>query len=136
VYFMNYEQLLDNAYENVKPTEQCERFEILNVTGHHEGTKTVISNFVKVSLCIRRNPEHLAKFLSKELASSAYICGDRLILSRKMTSADVNRRIQKYVNLFVLCPKCKKPDTELGVEGTKNVLHCLACGNKQEVHKI
>jgi translation initiation factor 2 subunit 2 len=76
------------------------------------------------------------KFLSGELASSAEISGDRLIFSRKVSSKEVNRKIEKYVNRFVLCPSCRKPDTELNNEGNKAFLKCLACGKKAEVHKI
>lgn len=133
---MDYEGLLDEAYECVKPCEECGRFEILKVTGRHEGIRTVITNFGQVVSCIRRKPEHLAKFLGKELASSTEISGDRLILSRKLSSKDINDKVEKYVNLFVLCSKCKKPDTELVEENNKLFVKCLACGEKKEVHKI
>jgi len=133
---MSYEALLDEAYENVEVNEECGRFEVLKVKGHHEGTKTVISNFGQVVQCIRRTPEHFLKFLSKELASQCEVKGDQLILSRKLTSKDINDKVEKYVKRFVLCQKCKKPDTELSEEGAKLFLRCLACGEKYEVHKI
>jgi translation initiation factor 2 subunit 2 len=136
VFMDNYEKMLDEAYENVEVTEECERFEILQVEGHHEGTRTVISNFSRVCQCIRRDPQHLMKFLSKELASQGEIKGDRLVLSRKLSSKDVNEKIKKYVDRFVLCPKCGKPDSELSEEGGKLYLRCLACGEKHEVHRI
>lgn len=133
---MDYETLLNEAYENVEATEEVERFEILKVKGHHEGTRTILSNFAQVVANIRRSPEHLLKFLSKELASQCEVKGDRLILSRRLASKDINDKIEKYVNKFVLCPKCAKPDTELSEEGNKAFLKCLACGEKYEVHKI
>ena len=134
-FLMNYEELLKEAYENVEATCECERFEVLKVQGHHEGTRTIVSNFCQVVACLRRSPEHIMKFLSKELASSVDMKGERLILSRKLASKDINEKIERYVKRFVLCPKCGKPDTELEV-GAKTFLRCLACGNKQEVHKI
>ena len=133
---MEYEQLLEEAYENVEATEEAGRFEVLKVKGHHEGIRTVVSNFGQIVANVRRTPEHLLKFLSKELASQGEIKGDRLILSRKLASKDINAKIEKYVNKFVLCPKCAKPDTELSEEGGKTFLRCLACGEKYEVHKI
>ena len=132
----NYEALLDEAYENVEATEEAGRFEVLEVKGHHEGTRTIISNFTQIIGNIRRSPEHFLKFLTKELASQAEVNGDRLILSRKLSSKDINEKIKKYVNLFVLCSKCAKPDTELSEEGGKTFLRCLACGEKYEVHRI
>ena len=133
---MNYEELLDEAYENVEPCEECERFEIKKVEGHHQGSKTVISNFTQVVACLRREKEHLAKFLFKSLATSGVIDGDRLILDRKMSSKDINERIEKYVKQFVLCSSCKKPDTELVEEEGKIFIRCLACGAKKAVHKV
>ncbi len=132
---MSYEALLDEAYENVVVSEECERFEVLGVKGHHEGVRTVISNFGQIVTCLRRSPEHVMKFLSGELASSVEMKGERLVLSRRLASKEINEKIERYVKRFVLCPKCGKPDTELEV-GTKTFLRCLACGIKQEVHKI
>ena len=133
---MSYEDLLNEAYESVEPVKECERFEVLKVKGHHEGTRTIITNFGQVVTCLRRNADHVMKFLNKELASSGELKGERLILSRKLASKDINAKIEKYVNLFVLCPKCKKPDTELDEDKGKAFLRCLACGEKYEVHKI
>lgn len=133
---MDYEALLNEAYKKVKATNEYKRFEILKVKGHHEGIRTVISNFIQIAVCIRRTPEHLLKFLTKELASSGEIKGDRLILSRRLSSRDINEKIEKYVNQFVLCSKCKKPDTELIEDKGKMFLRCLACGEKYEVGKI
>ncbi|MBT3642931.1 translation initiation factor IF-2 subunit beta [archaeon] len=133
---MDYETLLDEAYQTVKPVDVCERFEIIKVSGHHEGIRTIISNFSQVAACMRRPAAHIMKFLSKELASSAEISRDRLLLSRKLASKDINAKIEKYANSFVLCKACKKPDTELMDEANKTFLKCLACGNKQEIHKI
>jgi translation initiation factor 2 subunit 2 len=133
---MNYEQLLTKAYENVEVTEESERFEILKVKGHHEGIRTIVTNFSQIATCARRDSSHLIKYLSKELASQCEISGDRLILSRKLSSKDINDKIEKYFQKYVICTKCKKPDTELDYEGPRLFVRCLACGEKHEVHKI
>ncbi len=135
---MGYEDLLDTAYDKVEVNEEaCDgRFEILKVTGHHEGVRTVISNFAKVAECLRRRPEHLLKFLGKELGIQSEVKGDRAIFSRKVSSKDVNAKVEKYAKLYVICAKCGKPDTELDEEGGKAFVRCLACGDKREVHKI
>jgi translation initiation factor 2 beta subunit (eIF-2beta)/eIF-5 len=61
----DYEKLLGEAFEKVKPTEFCDRFEVKKVEGRHEGTKTSITNFSQVAVCLRREVEHIAKFLFK-----------------------------------------------------------------------
>ena len=133
---MEYEEMLNEAYENVNFTQTCERFEIKKVEGHHEGMKTIITNFVPVTNCLRRNPEHVAKFLFKELAAPGEISGDRLILTRKVSSQQINEKVEKYTTRFVICSGCGKPDTELVEESGKTFLKCLACGTKKEIHNI
>jgi len=134
---MNYEELLNQAYEKIKPIEhKGERFEIPKVEGHIEGKKTIITNFFQIADYIRRNPEHFQKFLLKELATSGQKEGDRLVLNNKVPSAKINQKIEEYAKEFVLCKECNKPDTEIVKEDRLIFLHCLACGAKHSIHKI
>lgn len=141
---MEYSKLLESAYNNVELSDNldsgkangCSRFEIRKVEGHHLGSRTVVSNFMQIVSCLRRDKEHLMKFLCKEMASQCELSGDRLILSRKVSSKDLNNKIERYVKMFVLCPTCGKPDTELVEENGKIVMRCLACGKTKEVHNI
>ena len=127
----SYEKLLEQAYKKVKPiTSSGERFEIPKVEGMLEGNKTIITNFMQICSHLRRKPEHLIKFLGKELAAYAFKDGDRLILNRKILSARINEKITEYVKEFVLCRECKKPDTELVKQDEFLFIHCLACGAK------
>ena len=130
---MEYEELLEIAHKNIKPSKECERFEIRKVEGHVEGSKTIISNFAQVTLCLRRKPEHLAKFLFKELATSGELCGDRLIFPRRVLSKEINEKIEKYVSSYVICPNCKKPDTELIEDAGQKYIKCLACGIRRPI---
>lgn len=130
----NYENLLEEAYGKVKVIEdKGERFEIPKVEGHFEGKKTIITNFMNIASYLRRNQEHLQKFLLKELATSGQKEGDRLVLNNKVPSAKINPKIEEYVREFVLCRECNKPDTEIIKEEKINFLHCLACGAKHPI---
>lgn len=130
----NYEELLSEAYKKIKPVEsKIERFEIPKATGMIEGNKTIITNFKQICDYLRRKPEHLIKFLQRELAAPGTIEQDRLILVKKVPSSRINEKIKEYVEEFVLCRECKKPDTELIKQGEFLFLHCLACGAKHSV---
>ncbi len=130
----DYEKLLYKAYDEVNVIEdKGARFEIPKIEGFFEGKKTVLTNFFAVAAHIRRDPETLQRFLSKELATSIVKDGERLILNNKISSKKIIPKIEQYVNEFVLCKECKKPDTELMKEGKTTVLHCLACGAKHPV---
>ncbi len=131
-----YEKLLEEAYGRIKKVGgNLKRFEIPKVEGHFEGKKTIITNFSQIASIFRRNPEHLQKFLLKEIAASGQREGDRLVLNIKVSSAKINQKIEEYAQEFVICKECKKPDTELIREPHNRVtfIHCLACGAKHSV---
>jgi putative translation initiation factor aIF-2 beta subunit len=128
-----YERLLDSAFKQVKTgSEECERFEIKKPEVRFEGNKTIIANFAQIVTCLRRNEAHFVKFLFKELAAPGEVAGDRLILTRKVPINKVAEKIALYANKYVICPKCKKPDTEI-IEDSGRYLKCLACGNKLKI---
>jgi translation initiation factor 2 subunit 2 len=130
----DYEKLLEKAYGKIKQTNTSpDRFEIPKIEGHFEGRKTILTNFYQISSHLRRKPEHFQKFMLKELAASGQKEGDRLVLNIKVPSSKINKKIEEYVNEFVLCRECKKPDTELIRKDRINFVHCLACGAKHSV---
>ena len=131
---MEYEKLLDEAYKKVKQVAGTgARFEIPKVDGHFEGKKTILTNFFQIVSELRREPEHVQKFLLKELASSGHKEGDRLVLNKKVSREKINSKIEQYAKEFVICKECGKPDTELKKEDRLNFVHCLACGAKHSV---
>jgi|SRR3989344_916596 len=129
-----YEKLLDEAYKEIKPiTGKSERFEIPKIEGHLEGNKTILINIPQIASYLRRDINHLLKFLLKELASSGKMHGSQLILQTKIQSSKINEKIKQYTDEFVICRECKKPDTELIKDKEFLFLHCLACGAKHSV---
>ncbi len=133
----SYETLLEEAYKKVKVvTISKDRFTIPPVTGQIEGKATIITNFKAIAEYLRRPADQLAKFLQKQLASNGKIDGDRLIFNTKMNSQKVNEKIQVYADEFVICPTCKKPDTEIISEHGIKSKHCLACGARSPLKQF
>ncbi|MBU1051799.1 MAG: translation initiation factor IF-2 subunit beta [Nanoarchaeota archaeon] len=129
-----YEKLLEKAYNDVKVVEKgSERFEIPRVEGHVTGNSTFITNFGQIVSYLRRDANHLAKFLQKELAVYGKVIGNRLMLKTKLNSEKVNEKIERYAKEFVICSVCGKPDTEVVSEKGVKLKHCLACGAKSPV---
>jgi len=129
-----YDKLLDEAYSKIKKVNSSgERFEIPKISGHFQGKKTILTNFFQIAQHLRRPPEHLQKFLFKELAATGHIEGDKLILNTKISSTKINPKIEQYVKEFVVCKECGKPDTEISKQDRVSFLNCLACGAKHPV---
>jgi translation initiation factor 2 subunit 2 len=132
--FREYNRKLDYLFSNLKKSDSTgERFEIPRCEGRVEGNKTIISNFTQLASILRRQPEHFAKFLMRELAAPGQIENERLTLNRKLNSQRINEKIEQYTKEFVLCSQCGKPDTELIKEKDFLFLKCLACGAKTSV---
>jgi translation initiation factor 2 subunit 2 len=131
----DYEKLLERAKEKMpdKP-EQTARFVVPKVLGHLEGNKTVISNFLQIADTLRRSPDHFLKYILKELATPGEIVKQLVIFKSKVSASKINEKIQQYVDEFVLCKECGKPDTKLVKEGHIYFIRCLVCGAKQPVH--
>lgn len=110
-----------------------ERFNIPNVMGHIQGNRTIISNFFQIADTIGRNPEHLLKYILKELAAPGELTKNELIIGTKINASRINEKIQEYVNKFVICPECKRPDTKLVKEGDVIFIKCSACGARKPV---
>ncbi|MBM3230287.1 translation initiation factor IF-2 subunit beta [Candidatus Pacearchaeota archaeon] len=133
----SYETLLDKAYQKVKVvTLSKDRFDIPKVTGQIEGKATIITNFKVIVDYLRRPADQVAKFLQKQLASNGKIDGDRLIFNTKMNSQKVNEKIAMYADEFVICPTCKKPDTEIESDKGIKSKHCLACGARSPLKQF
>ncbi|NMB66970.1 translation initiation factor IF-2 subunit beta [Candidatus Woesearchaeota archaeon] len=130
----NYEEMLNLAYSKIKePESNGDRFEIPKIEGHFEGKKTILTNLLSIASHLRRDPEHIQKFLLRELAVSGQMEGDRLILNNNVPSSKINQKIEQYTKEFVLCKECQKPDTELIKEGRLSFIKCLACGAKHPI---
>ena len=113
---------------------QKDRFEIPKVTGHIQGNRTIISNFLQIANTLRRDNEHFLKYILKELASPGELKkSGSLILGTKIAASRINEKIRQYANEFVLCFECGKPDTKIEKEGDLTYMKCTACGAKNIV---
>lgn len=131
---LEYDELLKRVKKDLpKNITSGERFEIPKAKGHIEGNKTVISNFNQIVDDLQRDPQHILKFLQRELATPAEIDGPRLILKRKILSQLINKKIEQYARSFVICKECSKPDTKIIKEGEFSFIKCTACGAKQPI---
>ncbi len=134
--FKEYEKLLDKAMDELPEYVTSEdRFKVEKIRGHLEGNKTVLTNFIKIAKSIDRNPDHMLKYILKELATPGKIRGSNVLLGTKVPASKINKKIEQYIGEYVLChnPECRKPDTELIVKRGITYIKCKACGNEYPV---
>jgi len=130
----DYAKLLEKAYSNLPKTVGTgERFEIPKVVGIRMGRRTIVQNYGDISSAMNRDPHHLLKFLSRELATAASLDGSRAIFQGKFDVGTVTRLLNIYAQRFVICPICNRPDTKMEKEGRYLFLRCEACGARSSV---
>jgi translation initiation factor 2 subunit 2 len=98
--------------------------------------RTVIYNFKEVADALDRDPQHLLKFLTGEMATAATAQGSRVIFQGKFSEDTFQRLIQRYLENFVVCPVCKRPDTKIVKEKRLSFLVCQACGARSSVKQL
>ena len=134
---MDYEELLKKAMEKIpKRVEAEERFEVPKVESMIQGNQTIIKNFGEILEKLRREPKHLMKFLTKELAAPGSTDGTRAIFQGKFSQRIIQGKLENYVKEYVLCKVCGKPDTKLIKEDRIEMMKCEACGARSAVRRI
>jgi translation initiation factor 2 subunit 2 len=132
-----YQVLLKKAMEKIpRKTSSRERFEIPEVVSEIQGFKTLVKNFGKIAVELRREPSHLSKYLFKELATPGSIQGSVLILQSRFSKDVLQKKINDYVKEFVYCKVCGEPDTKLEKEDRITFMKCEACGARSPVRSI
>jgi len=132
-----YEQLLDRALDQIPRTVfESARFQIPEAEVAIVGNRTIIRNFKGIATAINREPDHLMKYLLRELGAAGEVQGMQAVFQGKFSRTIVDERIRRYVEEFVLCRECKKPDTKLERRGRIYMLRCEACGARTSVRGI
>lgn len=132
----SYEELLKKAYTGITRTDdRHERFVIPEPRAFVEGKTTVLENFADIADKLRREPEELMKYLVGELGTAGKIEGNRAVFSGKFDQATISSVIRNYVDDYVICSECGRPDTRLVKDGRVLVLRCEACGGHRPVRK-
>ena len=127
-----YEILLKRIEDNLSNAEKqtSTRFELPTVDVMWEGQKTFLRNFAEFPRVLRRDPDKVLHYLSKEFAVPAERIGDKAMFIGRRDPDDFTRLFQIYVKDYLECPTCKSPDTKIVKENRISFLICEACGAK------
>jgi translation initiation factor 2 subunit 2 len=131
----DYESLLDRAKKKLPHTlESHDRFQVPEPEVMIEGKTTVIRNFGDIVDTLRREPDHLLGYLLRELGTAGTLEGRRVVFKGKVGTAQVADRIKSYVDEYVLCSECSRPDTKIVKDDRILILVCETCGAHRPVH--
>jgi len=108
---------------------------LTKIEGKGNGIKTVVVNLSSVAQSLARPGAHLIKYFGFELGAQTNIDppDDRWIINGAHDSAKLQDYLDGFINKFVLCKKCKNPETEVVIKDGHIVLDCKACGQRTDV---
>ncbi|HET6404957.1 MAG TPA: translation initiation factor IF-2 subunit beta [Candidatus Thermoplasmatota archaeon] len=110
-----------------------ERFVMPVVDLQQEGKTTIIRNVGEILDKLNRAQDHLVPILLRELGTAGSYESGRLVLQGKLAQDQVQARLEKYVETYVICGECGRPDTHLVKEDRTTIVKCDACGAHRPV---
>ncbi|KAJ5087878.1 Translation initiation factor IF2/IF5 zinc-binding [Penicillium angulare] len=105
------------------------------IEGKGNGIKTVIVNLNSVAQSLSRPPAYLIKYFGFELGAQANAkpTDERWIINGAHESSKLQDYLDGFISKFVLCKKCKNPETDVIIKDEKITLDCKACGQRCDV---
>lgn len=105
------------------------------IEGKGNGIKTVVVNLSSVAQSLARPGSYVIKYFGFELGAQTNIDpkDDRWIINGAHDAAKLQDHLDGFINKFVLCKKCKNPETDVVIKDDHIVLDCKACGQRTDV---
>ncbi len=132
--FGDYDALLARMRAKLPGTSAAhERWQLPEPTLLVEGRQTVFQNFDEVCKVLDRDPAYVYKFLLGELGTAGSREAGRLTFKSRVAERQIVEKLEAFVEMFVICQECRRPDTKLVKEGRTTILQCSACGAHRPV---
>jgi translation initiation factor 2 subunit 2 len=130
----DYSALLARAKKELPEVSESDaRWELPEPDVIYEGRMTILRNIDQIVSAIRREEQHLVTFLLREFGTAGGKEGDRLIFQGNLPTKQIQERLQNYVNTYVLCSECHRPDTHLEKDERTVILKCEGCGARKPI---
>ncbi|KAK4179243.1 domain found in IF2B/IF5-domain-containing protein [Triangularia setosa] len=105
------------------------------IEGKGNGIKTVVVNLSSVAQSLARPGSYLIKYFGFELGAQTNIdpADDRWIINGAHEANKLQELLDGFISKFVLCKKCKNPETDVHIKDGHITLDCKACGQRTDV---
>ncbi len=126
---LDYHKLLKKV-QSITSTKSVgeDRFKMPKADIFYEGNTTVLRNFDKITDTLNREANHLLKFFLGSVGTAGERSGGRIIFQGKIPARTLQDKLVEYVDIYVLCSECNRPDTHLVKKGRTILIRCDACG--------
>ena len=135
----DYDKLLERARTQVPEDafkRSGERFKVPTVQMMVQGNRSLWQNFQDIINVLNRPGREVLKFVSGQLGTAGTMEGGTAIFNGKFTTELVDELVARYVESYVTCPVCTRPDTEIVKESHAYYLSCSACGARTAIRPV
>ncbi len=135
----DYDKLLERARATVPEDafkRSGERFKVPKVQLIVQGTRSIWQNFQEILTVLNRPGKEVLKYVAGQLATGGNIEGGSAIFQGKFTSEGVDGVLTRYIDAYVICPVCGRPDTNMEKETGAYYLKCSACGASTSIRPV
>ncbi|BBL45202.1 translation initiation factor IF-2 subunit beta [Nanobdella aerobiophila] len=133
-----YEDMLDEVYEKLSKIKVSHGSSLGLISVplpkvNYIGKWTSIENTKNILEVINRDITLLALFFQKEFNVPSKIEDNKIILQKKIDFEKIKDKLDKFVDIFVRCPVCKKLDTKIEKRERIYYIKCMVCGAESPI---
>lgn len=135
----DYDKLLDRARSQVPEDafkKSGERFQVPDIQLMVQGNRSIWQNFQEIINVVNRPGKEVLKFVSGQLGTAGTIEGSNALFNGKFTTEQVVEVFHRYIESYVICPVCTRPDTDITKDGAAYYLTCSACGARTSIRPV
>lgn len=92
--------------------------------------KIMIDNLNDVAKDLERDPKLIVDYFKKKLNVAIVYKNNLLSMSANLQYEIFELALREFIEIYVLCDKCKLPETILTVNKTKIMLDCKCCAQQ------
>lgn len=108
------------------------RYTMTKINVIRQKNKTIIDNLEIVCKDIEREPEQLVKYFKKKFSISMSYKDNILSTTANLSYQDFETALREYIQLYVLCERCKLPETNM----TEKLLICRCCSHETKLKTL
>jgi len=124
----------------IKPIDDfAYRYKMPIMTIKVEGNKILLSNLEKIGKALHRDTDELHNYFGFTLSTTKKKVDNNYYIQGKVELSELQKKLYEYIEYFVLCDKCKLPETLYKVDDKNSELkkNCAACGSTSSInHKF
>ncbi len=135
----DYDSLLERARSQVPEDafkKSGERFKVPDVQLMVQGNRSIWQNFQETINILNRPGKEVLKFVAGQLGTAGSMEGSNALFNGKFNVEQVSEVLNRYIDAYVICPVCTRPDTEIQKDSQTYYLVCSACGARTSIRPV